>query len=837
VEKRYKLRQAQDESDTFLRGVQARAKILAILLYNRVPQEAPAWNVFIKACMIGSAGSNDLLDERLPYSSDDIKLVFQDRMRDQERDRFHDRQFSFCPLKIRRPSSDRSISWIPLARAHMPFVRKKQCGEGASNVAVFYVDIHPGHLQDMNSDTWNSSVTRLAMKQIPFDKDANQEVKVNMLIQVQAFEHKHIVQIRGIYWLADAVLIFMEPAKCNLYEFMTIHCPQSAATHEFRKARLQMFTKIASALVQLHGSLEDDFKRIHFMHKDIKAENILVMSDSADVETRQILKLTDFGLSSIKAESSSASNRHQQTNGVPADRSSRTRLPAIAVHFAPESRIDNAVTKKSDVWAFGLGSAEVVAWIAKGAEGLKDLEHKRGSEGLANAGQDRRLPDNTSWILDENNEPVLSPGIVMWFEILTTDSELEEEERQMYANCWLLMKHVCPACDPERRGGMVVVQRFLQDICNGHRGVQANILSDFPEYRATHTTANMNLSEDVLVLSPAMTTTTTSTTDTSQRSRQDSVHDPSDILARRSTTSGHSSAATGTSPMQSVDELPQATSAEQPQRSRLRSFVNRIIPSSRDGHSALPSGTRPNYPDVDVRRRTSSTSHNSNADQRQRGPSQVNVAPVDRQRNAACGTRTELHSAAGQGNLDQMTLLLASLDLDTVEGQNKLNAKDENRMTPLLHALREEHAQAAMLLLDNSADVEIIPDSGRSTLDYAVVIPPPDEDKCLAALLLERSPALITERDQNGDTALHKLAERTMEGTLERLEAMVRVLNRAEGGASALDEALKSRSGPNHNGPLPCEMVQEGTLHNRERERIIELLTPGGHNTVRNTRE
>lgn len=141
----------------------------------------------------------------------------------------------------------------------MPFVGKEPCGQGASDVPVFYVDIHPGHLQDITGNGWNSSVTRLAMKQIPFDKNATQEVKVNMLIHVQAFKHDHIVKIRGIHWLTGAVLIFMEPAECNLYEFMTDHCPQPAATHKSRKARLQMFNKIAGALVQLHGSLEDDF--------------------------------------------------------------------------------------------------------------------------------------------------------------------------------------------------------------------------------------------------------------------------------------------------------------------------------------------------------------------------------------------------------------------------------------------------------------------------------------------------------------------------------------------------------------------------------------------------
>lgn len=117
------------------------------------------------------------------------------------------------------------------------------------------------------------------------------------------------------------------------------------------------------------------------MHQDIKAENVLVMGDSADVETKT-LQLAGFGLSSIRAESSSSSNRDRRMNGAPADRFSRTKLPATAIHFAPEARNNNAVTKKSDVWAFGLLLAEVVTWISKGSKGLEDLEHRRTSEGL-----------------------------------------------------------------------------------------------------------------------------------------------------------------------------------------------------------------------------------------------------------------------------------------------------------------------------------------------------------------------------------------------------------------------------------------------------------------------
>jgi hypothetical protein len=84
-------------------------------------------------------------------------------------------------------------------------------------------------LQDETSEIWNQEPTTLAMKQILSDKDLNQELRVNLLILIQVFKHRNIVHIRGIHCLMNAVLIFIEPAKCNLYGFMTIYCTSSAA--------------------------------------------------------------------------------------------------------------------------------------------------------------------------------------------------------------------------------------------------------------------------------------------------------------------------------------------------------------------------------------------------------------------------------------------------------------------------------------------------------------------------------------------------------------------------------------------------------------------------------
>jgi serine/threonine protein kinase len=788
IVRRHTLQQACEKSDKFLSGVQTRVRILATLLSIKVPWEAHAWNVFIEACMSGSAGADGMLDEHLPYTLDDIDRIFKHKFDHAARNSFHNGQFWFCLLKIRRPSSERSESRIPVLLAHMPFLRKEKCGEGASNVAVFYVDIIPGHIQNINEETWNLEPVRLAMKQIPVDNNANQEVKVNMLIQTQAFKHNHIVEIRGIYRLDDAVLIFMEPADCNLYEFMTERCPDPACEPKLRKARLQMFTKISNALVHLHTWLEEDSKKIHFMHKDLKAENILVMLNHDDVE-RSILKLTDFGLSSIKAESSSQSSRGSQ----PIDRSSRTRLPTTAVHFAPEAWKNKTVTKKSDVWAFGTGLAEVVVWIAKGSQGLKDLERGRCNAGTPN------------FFTLDNGVTALSPVVTAWFESLIDELGLSEDAWLMYKSCWLLLKHVCLVCDPERRGKMEDVQKFLQDICNGNKNVPDAILSEFPE-RANDETGHTDNTEDGLIRSP--TTTTRST------QRSDSVLGATGAVSRTSTASGHRTSSTGssTSSPPVADESSKNASSK-----RTRGLIpwpfKKALNRKKDAAGfPLPR----NAPFSDLRGTTSI----SDAIQRQQSLAGTSVGAAEQHPSRVTGqSAMNLQEAASRGDPDSLDRI--SQLLTTEQGRNDINTKDKSQMTPLLNALKLENVQAAILLIEEGADVNMVPNSAWSALHYAVRIS--GDNGGLPTILLQRSPGLIKKKDREGDTVLHRLAGSPSKGTLGRLKEMVKALEESDIGRSALDEALRSRNGKMK---TPLESLPGDMLSKGERENIGNLLKP-----------
>jgi ankyrin repeat protein len=181
----------------------------------------------------------------------------------------------------------------------------------------------------------------------------------------------------------------------------------------------------------------------------------------------------------------------------------------------------------------------------------------------------------------------------------------------------------------------------------------------------------------------------------------------------------------------------------------------------------------------------------------------------------------DLQEAASRGDPDSRDRI--SQLLTTEQGRNDINTKDKSQMTPLLNALKLENVQAAILLIEEGADVNIIPASECSALHYAVRISPGDDKDCLPALLLQQSPGLITKTDQGGNTALHKLADSPAKGKVGRLEKMVEVLNMSDIGRSALDEALRSR---NVKKKTPCESLRDDILSRGDRENLVRLLTP-----------
>ena len=70
---------------------------------------------------------------------------------------------------------------------------------------------------------------------------------------------------------------------------------------------------------------------------------------------------------------------------------------------------------------------------------------------------------------------------------------------------------------------------------------------------------------------------------------------------------------------------------------------------------------------------------------------------------------TPLHEAAQFGHLDVVNSLL---------GHAKVDARDHHKVTPLMLALRNNHAQVAETLINAGADLNAVDGDGRSVKKY-----------------------------------------------------------------------------------------------------------------------
>lgn len=787
------LRDSRAQAGKFMDGARKRAKILAILLYSGASHRDLVWNLFVDACLGARDCANEMLDQHLPYTPDTILDVFGSKTPQNVRDNFHSTQFAFCPIKIRPPDRELPVSSIPLAHAHFPFREKLHCGDGTSS-DVFHVQVEPGHLQYGDSKQWNQRAVRLTMKTMPFDKETNREAQVNNLIYAQEFKHKHIVNICGIEILQDAVLIFMEPADCNLYEYMTKHCTYPAATLEVAQQRLSMLTKIADAMTQLHEHLQDESKTVQFIHKDLKAENILVILGNPAVDgtnEEKILKVTDFGLSSAKTEGTDGHEEGHLKGGVQREVSSDTRLPDYTPHFAPESRESHRVTKKSDVWAFGTALAELLSWIARGSVALTELEESRDSKNY--------------WKPDSEGVPRLAPGVKRWFLDLLAADDFNKDLKPMYAGCWCLLEHVALVCDPERRGSMRVVRDYLRKICEGEEDVQDQILS-----RHHGCKVEDKASRQVTIEEPPSVPMVTKAVSADRDTKHDSFFGDASTPAQKSSTLDlkPTKSASPTGNNAGLDDHDTSKRGRRSMLGRLLSHVKKdpeSLPTSGDSSSSTGSSPAPDNVAQQI----------------------VEAAPVpSRAVSGTVGTNkrvdstsatTELHKAAAGKDLQRLREVL-----DTDEGRRSIEVADNLNMTPLFYALRRRRGQAAAELIHQGADVNVVPKTKETALHYAVSRPPPEGDgDNLAAMILEQNPDLLGRKNSKGDTALHVLARHATEESVARLEGMLDAVEDADREASL---AIR-----NKDEKIPRDLVRDptqGTLSSGSRSKLQDLLTP-----------
>ncbi|CAD8147890.1 unnamed protein product [Paramecium pentaurelia] len=172
-----------------------------------------------------------------------------------------------------------------------------------------------------------------------FIKNNNQQVAIKIvqelsdresqiLQQIQIQKKKHIIIIYAIENFKNQVIVAMELAEMDFYQFMKTNQFKTSDANERNQLYLQMLLGV------------QEFHNLGYLHRDLKPENFVCCRDQ---NQNLIIKLIDFGISKIQL------NYGGQTMKI-----------GTPYYMSREIINNESYTKAIDVWAMGLIWYEVL---------------------------------------------------------------------------------------------------------------------------------------------------------------------------------------------------------------------------------------------------------------------------------------------------------------------------------------------------------------------------------------------------------------------------------------------------------------------------------------------
>jgi hypothetical protein len=184
------------------------------------------------------------------------------------------------------------------------------------------------------------------------------KAEMDMLKYLNDLKHPNILQLLGSYSMGTTHSFLFPQKDCNLEDVLLGRERASVLGED--ECAFRALSHLASALQNLHNFTSELFE-VEFIgcHRDIKPDNILVDTDG--------FYLADFGLSVFhsKAEGSSTSYNH-----------------GGGYYRAPEceqgATFENGrINRASDIWSFGCILAEILTYLTKDSDGVKEFKKKR----------------------------------------------------------------------------------------------------------------------------------------------------------------------------------------------------------------------------------------------------------------------------------------------------------------------------------------------------------------------------------------------------------------------------------------------------------------------------
>ncbi|CAL5039992.1 unnamed protein product [Urochloa decumbens] len=209
-------------------------------------------------------------------------------------------------------------SYRELVRATSNFDQANKIGEGG------YGPVYKGTLKDG---------TAIAVKVLSLHSRQGAKEFLNELLAISDVAHENLVKLYGCCVEGNHRILVYNYLENNSLAHTLLGSGHSSIQFNWR-TRVNICIGVAQGLAFLHDTV-----RPHIVHRDIKASNILLDKDLTP-------KISDFGLAKL----------------LPSDVSHvSTRVAGTLGYLAPEYAIRGQVTRKADVYSYGVLLIEIVS--------------------------------------------------------------------------------------------------------------------------------------------------------------------------------------------------------------------------------------------------------------------------------------------------------------------------------------------------------------------------------------------------------------------------------------------------------------------------------------------
>lgn len=303
-------------------------------------------------------------------------------------DKFFTKQACFCTAVIRKREELR-VEDVEAQR--LPYLEEQPLAKGSFG-KVFKVKIAKGHFFDPQTRTANVDAEDMARKDYligsGFRVSGEREIMEKILTS-SGRRCENILENYGALEIGTSMYsLFMPLAICDLRAYMMEH-HRARPNTTMEKAKIILSAEgLAGGLNFLHNEMKtSDMEDLVCYHMDLKPNNILIFRETRDGETRNIWKLSDFGMSRVKIRRRGQDGEREKDFDSWFVRRRRPQDPSLSAtlnrrgegtYLAPESISSTRSMKaESDVWSLACVISVVFAYLEEGSEGVARYQEAR----------------------------------------------------------------------------------------------------------------------------------------------------------------------------------------------------------------------------------------------------------------------------------------------------------------------------------------------------------------------------------------------------------------------------------------------------------------------------